>query len=353
MAHEIMGKRFIARSQPAWHNIAQRIFGAGDVITARQAMAEVAQDIKVDKFPLYYSDSFGASVKVEDRLAVVRQATADDPRHRLLGITSDAWELTTYPELAGALDPLSAKFKVETAGVLKNGGLAFLCFRGEDYDVRGDAMRTYFAANFSLTPGEGHRVFHSPVRVVCWNTNTMAQGQATINLGVPHTKDALQRIELAARLATQFHEMKDKAKGIFEAFADTQVTRKDVDAIIYAAFQLPTLPSKLRLLKQTLSAVEAEAFKGALTPTMLIDLQKEQEKYERQCEQTSLLRQAALESFERFNPPNLRGTAWAAYNAVTEVADWREGRGADESAVVGSRAQEKSRAFEAAMALVR
>lgn len=25
MAHEIMGQRFIARSKPAWHNIAQRI----------------------------------------------------------------------------------------------------------------------------------------------------------------------------------------------------------------------------------------------------------------------------------------------------------------------------------------
>jgi hypothetical protein len=37
---------------------------------------------------------------------------------------------------------------------------------------------------------------------------------------------------------------------------------------------------------------------------------------------------------------------------VTEVADWREGRGADVSALMGSRAKEKSRAYAAAMVLV-
>ena len=56
--------------------------------------------------------------------------------------------------------------------------------------------------------------------------------------------------------------------------------------------------------------------------------------------------------FEHFEPAHLRGTAWAAYNAVTEVADWREGRGADASALFGGRAKEKSRAYEAAMVLV-
>jgi hypothetical protein len=56
---------------------------------------------------------------------------------------------------------------------------------------------------------------------------------------------------------------------------------------------------------------------------------------------------------EAFDPANLRGTVWAAYNAVTEVSDWREGRNADESALFGSRAQEKSRAFNAAYALVK
>lgn len=350
MAHQIMGSRFISRSQPAWHNIAQRIFKADEVITAREAMKEVAGDIVIVRAPMTYTVD-GVTYTADDS-AIVRKPTADDPQARYLGNVAGAWAVPDFAGLAGALDPLSKTHKVETAGVLNNGGLAFLCFRGEDWAVKGDAMRSYFAANFSGTPGVGHKVFHSPVRVVCWNTNTMAEGSASINLGIPHSIDATQRIALAARLVAQFHEMKDAAKGIFEAFADRQVSAKDVDSIIYAAFQLPALPAKLRLLKTQLSETEAAAFKRALTPDLLEGLAKEQERYDRQCEATLRLREVARERFEAFDPANLRGTAWAAYNAVTEVSDWREGRGADEGALFGSRAKEKGRAYEAAAALV-
>ena len=351
MGHRIMGERFIARSKPAWHNIAKRIFGENDAITAREAMVEVAGDIEVVRSPIWYKVD-GQDVLADNKTAIIRKPTQDSPSPLLLGITSDAWVASSYPELAQALDGLSKQYKVETAGLLEEGGLAFLCFRAEDWAVRGDEMRSYFAANFSLTPGIGHKIFHSPVRVVCWNTNTMAEGQASINLSIPHSQDAIQRIQLATRLVTQFHEMKDKAKGIFEAFADKQVTSKDVDTIIFAAFQLPALPPKLRLIKQQLSETEAEVFRKALTPDLLIGLEKAQEQYDRQCETVLRLRDVARERFEAFDPPNLRGTAWAAYNAVTEVSDWREGRGADESALFGGRAKEKSRAYEAAYSLV-
>jgi hypothetical protein len=351
MAHKIMGSRFIARSKPAWHNIAKRIFGESEVITAREAMVEVAGDIEVVRAPLTYRLD-GVEYTADNKTAIIRKATQDDPKPLVLGITSEAWVASSYADLAGALDGLSKQYKVETAGLLEDGGLAFLCFRAEDWAVKGDEMRSYFAANFSLTPGVGHKIFHSPVRVVCWNTNTMAQGQASINLSIPHSADAMQRIQLATRLVTQFHEMKDKAKEIFEAFADKQVTAKDVDSILFAAFQLPNLPPQLRLLKQSLSETEAEVFKRALTPDLLIGLNKAQEQYDRQCDNVLELRKVALERFEAFNPPNLRGTVWAAYNAATEVSDWREGRGADQSALFGGRAAEKGRAYEAAMALV-
>lgn len=351
MAHEIMGKRFISRSKPAWHGISQRIFAEDERITASAAMREVAGDIEVTKSPLFYMLN---GVREEtSKVAIVRKPTLDSPKPTLLGLAEDSWVATSYTDLATGLDETSARYRVETAGVLKDGGIGFLCFRGEDYDVKGDEMRTYFSANFSLTPGVGHRIVHSPVRVVCWNTNTMSEQQATINLSIPHSEDATKRVQLAGKLVAQFHEMKNNAKAIFEAFADRQVTQKDVDAIIYATFQLPTVPAKIKMLKQNLSEAEAEVFKRALTADLLSDLVKAQETYDKQCENVLAIREAARESFERFNPPNLRGTVWAAYNACTEVSDWREGRSADESAVMGSRAKEKARAFEAAMALVK
>jgi len=352
MAHKIMGDRFISRTQSAWHNIARRIFKEDEVLTAEEAMREVAGDVEFYRSPIYFDTPSGERAIIADKSAVVRKPTIDDPRPLVLGIATESWQATSYTDLARPLNDLSKTYKVETAGLLEDGGLAFLCFRGEDWDVKGDAMRSYFAANFSLTPGKGHKVFHSPTRIVCWNTNTMAQGQATINLSIPHSADALKRIELASRLVTQFVEMKDKAQAIFEAFADRPVTTKEVDAILYAAFELPALPPKLRLIKQTLTEIESQAFKKALTPDLLMDLQKAQESYDRQTDNALRLREVARDRFEAFEPANLRGTVWAAYNAVTEVADWREGRNADQSALFGSRANEKGRAYEAAMSMI-
>lgn len=352
MSHEIMGQRFIARSRPAWHNIAKRIFGETDRISASEAMKEVAGDIEVIRSPVWYELN-DQKERAADQFAIVRKPTVDDPAPKLLGITSAAWTMATYPQLAAALDGLSGKYPVETAGLLNEGGLAFLCFRGEGWDVRGDEMRSYLAANFSLTPGVGHRFFHSAIRVVCWNTNQAANREASINLSIPHATDALQRIELAAKLVESFAEMKDKAKSIYEAFADKHISQKDADSIFDAAFRMPDLPPRLRLLKQQLTDTEAEVFKRALTADLLAGLERAQESYDKDCAKTLQFREAARDRYEAFDPPRLRGTVWAAFNAATEVSDWREGRNADYSALFGSRAQEKSRAWAAGMALVK
>lgn len=67
------------------------------------------------------------------------------------------------------------------------------------------------------------------------------------------------------------------------------------------------------------------------------------------CYRANRLRLAGVERFEAFDPDNLRGTVWAAYNAATEVSDWREGRGAEVASVWGGRAREKASAFTEAL----
>lgn len=363
MAHLIMGKRFAARSKPAWHNIAKKIWEKATKITAREAMVEVAGDLEFLKAPMFYElpgEPDGSPlghgdpkmVRSEKHHAIIRKPTHDSPKHLVLGITSDSWVASSYADLAGSLDKLSETYPVETAGVLKDGGLAFLCFRAPDWNVRGDEMRSYFAANFSLTPGVGHRVFHSPIRVVCWNTNTMAQGQASINLAIPHSSDAMQRIELAGRLVGQFEAMKDKTQAIFDSFADVHITKAEANAIFEAAYPDPNMPPKLKLFKSQLTDIESEAAKSILTPDLLIGLENAQEKFDKDRDLAKELRACAYSRYEVFEPTKLAGTAWAAYNAATEVSDWREGRGADYSSLMGSRAQEKSRAFAETMKIV-
>jgi len=355
LSHEILGKRFIARSKPAWHEIADEIFPEDADVTATEAMAKVAGDVDVDSRELYYQNESGAWTRAAKHVAIVRGPLKDDPKDKVFGVTSEGWVHASYKQLAAPLDAVSEKYKVETAALLKDGGLAFICFRAPDWAVKGDEMRSYLTANFSLTPGTGHRLFTSNIRTVCWNTNTMGQSYSRINLAVPHTADALQKIELTAALVTEFEATQHKAKEVCEAFADRHVSREEAQAIFEAAFPKPNVPAKLRLFKDRLSDTEFESMKrgGILTPDLLMGLETAQEKYDKDCETAEALQRCAYEQFEAFEPSRLGGTAWAAYNACTEVSDWREGRNAASSALFGSRAQEKSRAFAAAATLVK
>jgi hypothetical protein len=65
------------------------------------------------------------------------------------------------------------------------------------------------------------------------------------------------------------------------------------------------------------------------------------------------LREAAAERYAVFNDQfhDLSETAWAVYQAVCEVEDYRKGHKAEAATVFGHRAEAKVRAFNAASSL--
>jgi hypothetical protein len=359
MGHEIMGERFVSRTMPAWHGLGQ-MFDADEQLSASEAVARVAGDVTVRLFPIYYdlNQNNGAGVArhtVDDQFAVVRMPTVDQPKPVEYGIVGKDWKAESYVDLARALDKLSKKYRVETAGLLKDGALCFVSLRGSDWDVAGDPMESYFVANLSLQPGTGHRVMHTPIRVVCWNTNTMAQAQSSINLSVPHNADAKQQLGVASDLVVRFTAAQKKTKETCEAFAARALQVAEAEEIFAAAYPEPEQPKKLQLLRGALGSDEAvTSFKKDLDPDALAQLLKAEDSFEALLERRHELRQVARERYAQFEPTRLRGTAWAAYNAVTEVADWREGPEGSVAAstLFGSRAKEKQMAFVKTLEIV-
>jgi hypothetical protein len=366
MSHQILGERFLSRSEPAWHGLGT-LFPAGEELLASEAVGRVAGDVQVVSEPLFYKArevSPSTLCSAGKYHAIVRLGT-QDADEEVLGVTSENWHPHSYVELAESLDELSRKYKVETAGLLQKGGLCFLALRGEDWDVGGEEMRTYFTVNLSLTPGKAHQVFHSPIRVVCWNTNTMAKGNASINFQVPHAADAKQRLGIAGNLVARFREMQADTERIFRIFQETPLPKtgeqilyrnagmdaSGLDRILEAAYPEPQVPPTLRMLRDNLSDEQAAVFQSQLAPMDLRKLTQDQEKLEKDQRRIKEIRQATLERYDSFEPAQYRGTVWAAYNAVTEVSDWRQGRSAAEGSMWGSRAREKARAFTAAMEL--
>jgi hypothetical protein len=352
MAHRIFGNRFVSRKEPAWHGLGT-IFPEEEVLTPSEAVKRVTGDVQFVRQPLYYGlPGEDKPDRKSDSFVILRLPTADDPNPEQIGIVSERWDLTPYHELAGALDKMDvSKYKVETAGLLMGGALCFFALRGEDWSVLGkDDMRSYFLTNLSLKPGIGHRVLHTTVRVVCANTNEAAISSSQIQLRIPHGADAKQQIGLCGDLVARFRKAQEETKRVFEIFASTPAPKDSVDKVFAAAWPEPKLPAKIKMLHNVVGSEGMEVFKRNLDPIMLNSLVNAQEGYDREVERIRTMREAGAERFEAFEPRDLGGTIWAAYNAVTEVADWRgDQKNLGESVLIGSRAAEKTRAFGAAM----
>jgi hypothetical protein len=348
MAHQIMGSRFMSRTEPAWHGLGT-VFASDLKITASEAVAKVAGDVQVIDTPLFHYDDNGAIQRVEAYKAILRKPTHDNPKYTVLGVTSDNWQKIDYVDLAKALDPLSETYRLETCGLVFEGARLFMAFKGPDFSVVGDQMQDYFLVELSMEPGVSHGVLASPVRAVCDNTCRMAHKQASIALKVPHGRSQVDRIGWAADLVAKFRSITSTNQAIFEQFAKTQITMDNLNILFEAAWPDPPKPMDVQLLERIMTSQDQGAMKTAMGDRF-DRIVKAQAAHATRCERVLRLREAGLESFERFKPEHLRGTVWAGYNAVTEVADWREG-GKDSavSTMWGTRATEKTRAFASAM----
>ena len=86
----------------------------------------------------------------------------------------------------------------------------------------------------------------------------------------------------------------------------------------------------------------------------IMDAETAMEAWVTSTDRVRQIRDGARVLYQTFNDEHSQfaRTVWAAYNACTETSDWREGRGdVDHSVVFGPRAQEKVRAFKAALEL--
>ena len=348
----ILGQRFRHREgKPAWHKKG-RSFNDNPLFS--EAVGEVTEKISIREWPVIALGEDGERFEIPDQFAVIREPVEDDNKRVCLGLTTKRWHQVSYVDLAKNLDELSKTYGVETVGLIDNGGLCFGCLRGPDFEIKGDEMNDYFIVNLSQVPGQAHRIFASPRRVVCRNTNLLAASQSTISLSISHSANAGEKIKTAGDLVAKFKDLTRNTQEIFTRFAETDLDAEAVGAIFERVYAYPTMPAELRLFHSVLSEDEVNAAAAKdLFGSRFDAIAKAQDNFDKSKEKAHKLREAALECFEGFEPNNLRGTAWAAYNACTEVADWREGRGdIERSKIWGDRAKEKRTAFQATLEVI-
>lgn len=350
MSANIFGDRFLGHREPAWHSLGNTF---ADAITAVEAVKRCNLDFIVEKQPVFVhiNTPFGVSVEpVEGKFAVVRQPTNDDPAYRTFGIVGAEYGITQNTEIAQALDILTTDWPVETCGALGKGETLFFTLDAGMVKVAGEDLHQYFLVSDFKSGGTAMKIAFTPVRVVCCNTLITGLRSAAISANLTHyanVKDVFKfRIELMGKL------QKARATTLesFEALAKTAITADEADMIFAAAYPYPNVPAKAA------AVMGMEKDDQERLGELMTEAQAALANYEYYVGRMNAFRDGARQLFQKINDEHMTiaNSAWGAYNAVAELADFREG--ADSvpvSSLFGWRAQEKSKAFASAMTLVK
>lgn len=326
MAHRLSfnnGKAEMAYSgETPWHNLGTRVEG---LQTAQDMLRHAGLLWTVGTFPVFVN-----SIEVEGYKAVVRNDSM-----KTLGIVSDRYQPIQNTQAGDVMDALVAEGNahIEVAGALDDGQrLWMLAHIPADFEViKGDSVKPYVLLAWGHDGKHGLAAKLTPIRVVCNNTLTAALGNRwskTADVYVKHTKTAVLRIEEAQRALGLIRAQVEQTAEAYQALGAARVSDEQVAGYFGNVFPSP---------------------QGDSAP---------EESVERWIAQQERLGQLYHEGV---GSEMSVGTAWGAYNAVTEYVDHvypvlQSGKVSQarlQSAVLGSYADIKGRALQEALALAK
>ena len=277
-----------------------------DIFTAGEALKAAHLDWAAEPVGLVTTNG----LDVPDHKAIVHSTSK-----KILGIVGTRYEVLQNTAALGICDVFAQQYQAtyETAGCLREGRKVFLQLKvgGADEVRKGDLISRYLTVLNSHDGSSSVRIFATPIRIICTNTLNMALRNIEYGVSVRHTESMDDRLREAFKAfnLTQAHFVKFKEMAQFLA-------RKQCDRKMVETFLNDLMPD---------------------TGSTRNDNQ----------------RKRVIELFEG-GKGNGQGSAWDLMNGATEYADHFRTSDPEkrlESAMFGSGAQLKQRAFELAMAL--
>lgn len=234
--------------------------------------------------------------KLETHVATVR---AED--NKLLGVVGDTYELIQNKDAFGFLDGLVGEglAMYHACGSLYDGRRVFItCRLPDSLHIGPDQIDKYLVA---CTSHDGSLALHikwTPIRVICWNTLSAAfnihggRVKATDCVSVRHTLNYRERI-------TQAREVLNLTDLYYERLEE--------------CFQ--------RLIKTPCTTKQFKNFSLKLWPDRAIKDDDEKKRTNKRREDVRKKIQELFVAGAGNSQKDVRGTRWAAYNAVTEFVD--------------------------------
>ena len=312
MAHELEtqnGKAsFASFREPAWH-------GLGTVFTEEKTTSEMLQAANLNNWNVRLVDVEIPNTLTSDKSYqyVVRTNPTDNTQTDVLGVVGERYVPVQNEELFAFGDNiLDGGGRWETAGSIRGGRVVFgsLALEREtvlDPSGVADVVKTYLLINTSHDGSIAIQASITPVRVVCANTLNLALGSkrgknsVKQSFKIRHTQTAEGKIAVARETLGLANKYMDEFDKMAHAMIQKEITATDFNNIILAAYPKPDKDAKGAIKKwetkiDTINDIYTGEFNGMIA-----------------------------------------GSAWGAFNALTERLDWyRNARGGNNESILAA-----------------
>ncbi len=278
--------------------------------------------------------------KLPDTMAHVRQDTK-----QLLSVVSTGYKPIQNKEMAEFADALvegEHGVEAETAGSLHNGKVVFTLVKlPHDIAVTDeDVLKNYILLRNSHDCTTAFSAYVTSIRVVCANTLRLSESDARHGISCQHTGNLKDKLEAARYILGLMTQQTKEFEAKVRLLAAKHMTADDVKAYF--------------------AKVHDVTF--GIIPEPDGGDEKGRKRFERKIERRDALLARWAQNYENAQQTldGIRGTAWAAYNAISQWHDHERGRMGTvqesdvrvHSNLFGVSDQGKQRAFRGALELV-
>lgn len=315
--HELMGNRFMVRDVPAWHAL-------GTVFTTELSATEAAQQIGADEIQIsklpYQVDVPGFGLWTPDkRYVLIRHPTHDDPTPRNFGEVGADYCVLQNMQIAQLVDILiegtkttKTPWKLETAGILRDGETIFFALKGETYSIAGDDIGLYFGVSDQRNGGSAIDLAATPVKYVCANTLRMGLNAAKSRITIRHHQDLLAEVTWRMELITQAIASGKSMLESLKRLEKISIDENRAATILDKLFPTPKPPKSLDLSVSGVLELENRAAKA-----------KYHHKWSKERNEKVKVEIKANYDYET---EKYGKTGWAMFNAVTGWIDHQSGK---------------------------
>lgn len=314
MAHELeineaTGEAtFASLRQPAWH-------GLGTVFDEAVSTSEMLKLAHLDEWNVRLEDVAIPDTFASDKTYsfVTRTNPFDKTQNDILGVVGERYKVLQNEDLFSFGDNiLDGGGRWETAGSIKGGRQVFGSIALADSitldpNGRADKIDNYLLINTSHDGSVAIQASITPVRVVCANTLNLAlssfkgKNASKQSFKIRHTQTAEGKISVAREALGLAHKYIDEFSVMANAMIEKEITKAQFDEIVLLAYPAPEKDSK-----------------GS---------------FKKHDSKVDLLNSIYVGQYN----DTISGTAWGAYNALTERLDWyRSARGGDNESILAS-----------------